>query len=71
LQNSFLLINFCKIRIRSKALSENYAVGSRASGFGSGKDVEAGVFEQYVDANGRSQRQNKPLEARYEFSDTA
>jgi hypothetical protein len=27
------------------ALSENYTVGSRASGFGSGKDVEAGVFE--------------------------
>jgi len=24
-----------------------------------------------VDADGRGQRQNKPLEARYEFSDTA
>ncbi len=29
----------------AKALSENYTVGSRVSGFGSGKDVEAGVFE--------------------------
>jgi hypothetical protein len=53
------------------ALSEDSVVGPRVSGFLSGKDGEAGVFEQYVDAAGRSPYRKQAARSQIESSDTA
>ena len=50
-----------------QALSENSAVGPRASVFSPGKDGEAGDVGFIVDTAGCSQAENKPLEARSSF----